>query len=483
MATIPFIGRKAELTSLNDLLTKKTSSLVVIKGRRRIGKSRLIEEFAKKGMFYHFSGLAPVQGITAQDQRNEFALQLSQQTNLPELQQVDDWTKLFSLLADKCKSGRMIILFDEISWMAQDDPSFLSKLKNAWDMHFKNNPRLILILCGSVSTWIEKNIINSTGYFGRISIDLTLGELSLRECNELLESLGFRRSALEKLIILSMTGGVPWYLEQVNPSRSAPENIQALCFQKNALFTKEYTHIFHDLFGKRSSIYQKITSALINEDLDYASLANKLEYAKSSALSEYLSDLVLSGYIIQYNTWSFKTTNSLPKIMKYRLSDNFLRFYFRYMKNKLKMINDGNYANVSPTSLPGWNSMLGIQFENLVLKNRGLIHEALAINPADIITSGPYFQRKTAKQQGCQIDYLIQTKYKTLLACEIKFSQNSIPVNVIHNMKEKINNLSLPRGFAVAPILIHAGEVSDSLYEADYFANIIDFEKFLDKKS
>lgn len=481
MGNSTFIGRKTELKALNSLLAKKTSNLIVIKGRRRIGKSRLAEEFAKNFSFYRFSGLAPSPGVSAQDQRNEFSLQLSQQTALPKLPSIADWTTLFSLLADKCKTGRMIILFDEISWMAHDDPTFLSKLKNAWDTQFKKNPKLILILCGSVSAWIEKNIMSSTGYFGRVSLDLTLSELSLRESNELLEVLGFRRSSLEKFILLSMTGGVPWYIEQINPRYSAIENIQALCFQKNSLLSKEYIHIFHDLFGKRSSIYQKITAALSVEDLDYDALSTKLAYAKSSALSEYLNDLILSGYLSQYNSWSFKTTQSLPKIVKYRLSDNFLRFYFRYMKSKLKMIEAGNYASVSPTSLPGWNSMLGLQFENLVLKNRELIHEALAINPADIIASGPYFQRGNTKKKGCQIDYLIQTKYKTITACEIKFSQNSIGASVIASVEDKIRKLATPRGFAVVPALIHASALSEGIYDADYFINIVDFREFLDE--
>lgn len=480
MGDSTFVGRKTELALLNDLLAKKTSSLVVVKGRRRIGKSRLIEEFAKKFTFYRFSGLAPVVGITAQDQRNEFALQLSQQTSLPELSAIDDWTKLFSLLAEQSKTGRVIILLDEISWMAHEDPTFLSKLKNAWDTQLKKNQKLILVLCGSVSAWIEKNIMSSTGYFGRVSLDLTLGELSLPECNKLLEVLGFKRSTLEKFILLAITGGIPWYIEQVNPRHSALENIQNLCFKKNALLSKEYVHIFHDLFGKRSPIYQRITSALASDDLDYTALSTKLEYSASSALSEYLTDLTLSGYISQYNSWSFKTAHVLPKLLKYRLSDNFLRFYFRYMKSKMKMIEAGSYATVSPATLPGWSSMLGIQFENVVLKNRELIHEALAINPADIIASGSYFQRQRTRQKGCQIDYLIQTKYKTLLVCEIKFSQNPIGTNVISSVKEKIAKLVVPRGFAAVPVLIYAGEVSEAISDAGYFANIVDLSKYLE---
>lgn len=121
---------------LNDLLIKKTASLVVIKGRRRIGKSRLVEEFAPGKLFYRFSGLAPIGGITAEHQRKGFAYLLNQQTGLPEIQ-MTDWSKLFSLLYERAKVGRVIIFFDEITWMAQGDPNFLPKLKNAWDLYCK----------------------------------------------------------------------------------------------------------------------------------------------------------------------------------------------------------------------------------------------------------------------------------------------------------------------------------------------------------
>ena len=173
-----FTGRQRELRLLNDLLEKKVASLVVIKGRRRIGKSRLVEEFARNKPYYVFSGLPPSEQTTAQSQRDDFAKQLSIQTHLPELM-ADDWGKLFLLLAEKIKTQRAIILLDEITWMGSKDPDFLGKLKNAWDLYFKKNPNLILILCGSVSVWIEKNIISSTGFFGRIALKITLEELSL----------------------------------------------------------------------------------------------------------------------------------------------------------------------------------------------------------------------------------------------------------------------------------------------------------------
>ncbi len=191
----------------------------------------------------HFTGFPPAEDTTAQDQRNEFSRQLRSQTNLPKVY-ADDWGDLFDLLADKCRTGRIIIIFDEISWMGSKDPNFLGKLKNAWDLQFSINPELILILCGSASSWINKNILSSTGFVGRISFRLNVEELPLHDCNQFWRLGGHHVAAYEKLKVLSITGGVPRYLEEINPSLSAEENIKELCFKKNGLLVNEFNSIF-----------------------------------------------------------------------------------------------------------------------------------------------------------------------------------------------------------------------------------------------
>src|SRR5690606_34260719 len=111
-------------------------------------------------------GIPPTEDVSAQSQRDVFSKQLGQQLGLPGLH-ATDWADLFTLLANQTREGRVVILFDEISWMGSKDPTFLGKLKNAWDIDLKKNPELVLILCGSVSTWIQENIIKSTAFFGR----------------------------------------------------------------------------------------------------------------------------------------------------------------------------------------------------------------------------------------------------------------------------------------------------------------------------
>lgn len=474
-----FIGRREELEGLKAFLKKKTASLIVVKGRRRVGKSRLIEQFSKGHRCYKFTGLAPVDGITAQDQRNEFARKLREQFGLPEIK-TDDWGQLFTLLAREVKTGRVILFIDEISWMASDDATFLGKLKNVWEDHLNKNPKLILILCSSVPVWLEENIISSTAFFGRISWTLTLDPLPLSDCSEMLKSQGFKTSAYEQFKILSITGGIPWYIEQMQGQFTADENIKRQCFSRGGILVDEFDKIFHELFEKRDDIYKKIIIALENGSRSFNEIAEEINYPKSGRLAEYLEHLIDSGFLTKDFTWSLKT-GEIVQLYLYRLSDNYIRFYLKYISPKRVQIEAKRITKINLSQLPGWETIMGLQFENLVVNNRDEIYKLLKINPEDIIYDNPFFQKKTVRQKGCQIDFLIQTKHKTLYVFEIKFSKNTIKSQVIEEVKEKIRRISLPRGIAVLPVLVHVNGVSDAVIDEDYFYSIIDLSDFLKK--
>ena len=224
--TPKFVGRKQELSKLTALLDTRIPRLIVLKGRRRIGKSRLLIEFGKVvGRIHILTGLAPDKGITAAIQREEFARQLEIEFGIKGLKS-DDWGDLFWNLAEQTKTGRVLVVLDEISWMAMDDPTFLPKLKVAWENYFKKNPEIILALCSSISMWIDENLLSSTGFMGRQSLTMTLKELTLTECNEFWDGVGSKVSAQEKLLMLAVTGGIPRYLEEINPNISTEKNIK-----------------------------------------------------------------------------------------------------------------------------------------------------------------------------------------------------------------------------------------------------------------
>lgn len=472
-----FIGRKQDLQKLHDLTLLQRPILAVIMGRRRIGKSRLIEEFSKGKIFLPFSGLAPSSHMNDQDQRNAFARQFSQHFKLPPLTFLD-WSDAFAHLSAHLTAQPTVILFDEISWMSDKDPTFIAKLKVWWDLTLHQYPNVYLIFCGSVSTWIEENILSSTAFFGRVSLHINLTDLTLPECYEFLDQIGFKGSIYDMVKILAVTGGVPWYLEQIKPHKTADENLKDLCFSNNGLLVHEFNNIFHDLFTSRGNIYKEITQVLSKGMRTREQIRSEINYAKSGALSSYLNALMISGFITKHYDWSIKT-GKLGKKSLYRLSDNYLRFYLKYIEPNMPKISTDSYKHISLSQLPGWDSMMGLQVENMLLKNRYLLLEKLGISPADIIADNPYAQRSLARQKGCQIDYLIQTHTNTLFVCEFKFKRQKIGLEIVEEMKEKISNFVKPRGYGIAPVLVHIGEVAASVYDARYFYRIINVEDLL----
>ncbi len=468
----PFVGRDNELRKLEDLSKSGRTCLVVMKGRRRIGKSRLAEEFGKNKVFLPFSGPSPVEGVTAQNQRDSFARELATLFHLPPFTFMD-WSDGFAHLSRHLIKKPTVILFDEISWMGSKDPTFIPKLKIWWDLALQNHPSVILILCGSVSTWIDKNIINSTAFFGRVSLYLELTELSIPQCKKLLHLQNFKGSDLDFFKILSITGGIPWYLEQIQANQNADENIKRLCFEKDGLLVHEFERIFNDLFSSRGEIYKKIITSLSQGMKTSAALQKTLSYSASGTLSQYLKALEICGFISKHPDWSLKTGKP-SKLILYRLSDNYLRFYIHYIEPNLMKIEQGLFLESPLSSLPGWEPMLGFQLENLLLKNRFLLYQALGIHAQDIMIDNPYVQKTSGRKKGCQIDYLIQTKSNTLFVCEIKMRRRELGLEVIDAMKTKIASLALPKGFGIAPVLLHLGPISDALLSSRYFYRIID---------
>lgn len=468
----PFFGRKQELKKLNDLWEKNSSSMVVVRGRRRIGKSTLIEEFAKGQRFYEFAGIPPVPGLTPESQKSAFAKQLLKYFD--EIPEKNDWWEYFRFLAKKTDKGRTIILFDEISWMALNDPEFLGIIKTIWDTEWKKNTHLILILCGSVSSWIDENILGSTGFVGRISLTLTLDELPLYYCNQFF---GKRReliSSYEKFKLLAVMGGIPRYLEEIRPSLPAEENIRNMCFSPEGILFSEFDKIFSDLFNGRNTLYKQIVVSLAEGPKERAFIADQVGLQVGGSLSHYLDNLVKAGFITRHPTWKIENAKE-SNLAFYRISDNYLRFYLKYILPNKHRIELKTFENRSISTLPGFSAIMGLQFENLVFHNRFALRKILDIRPEDIVMEGPFFQRKTLRQPGCQIDYMIQTQFGSIYIFEIKFTKDKISVGIIDEVAKKIDNFKRPKFVSCRPVLIQVNGVTSEMEEANYFAKIIDF--------
>ena len=237
-----FFGRQDLIDQLSALFRKRVASLVTCRGRRRIGKSTLVEKFAEKERcrFIKIEGKRPAPGLTDVDELATFARQLADQTGA-ERGTPADWPDAFRRLDGRIGDReKTVVLLDEVSWLAHYADGFADDFKIAWDNLFKKHDRLVLVLCGSVSSWIRENIIDNSAFFGRRSLDIIVPELPLADCAKFWGPAASRIAPREILDVLSVTGGVPRYLEEIDPGLSAFENIRRLCFCPNALLRTDF---------------------------------------------------------------------------------------------------------------------------------------------------------------------------------------------------------------------------------------------------
>ena len=473
---VMFIGREWELQQLQDFHERKVAGLAVCRGRRRIGKSSLTEEFARKckgTRFVEIYGLAPRENITNADQLRHFGELVGMAFNLPAMK-FDNWNAALMTLAGLTTRGPTIILLDEISWLASKDKDFAGVLKGVWDTHFKKNRRLTLILCGSVASWIEENILRDKGFMGRVSLTITLDEMSLLEANQFWPKKK-RISAMEKLKLLCVTGGVPRYLEEIQTSQSAEDNIQRMCFTESGFLFSEFDKIFNDIFEKRADVYKRIIEALAGKNLETNEICEMLGIEPTGGFSTQLEVLMLSGFISRDYVWN--TDGRKTRLSKYRIRDNYLRFYLRYIEPRKDKIKQGIIQETALEGLSEWQTIMGLQFENLVLNNKLFILKKLNLKPANIVFAAPYFQHKTKRLKACQIDLLIKTKF-TLYVCEMKFRSKILGL-VIDEVEEKVKRLKKPRSTSVRTVLIYAGTLARTVEKVDYFDALICMEELL----
>lgn len=473
-----FYGRTEELEWLSSLWDKRTASLVVCSGRRRIGKSTLIETFARRSKctFLEIAGLAPDETMTDAKQRKNFCESLAEQTGRPEVV-ADSWPKAFAALADSIHgTARTIVLLDEISWMGGYEKSFPALLKNAWDMRFSQRGRLIFIVCGSVSAWIGKNILHSKAFVGRVSLAIDLKQLPMRDCVSFWGERAGRTSNRDILDVLSVTGGVPKYLAEMNPRLSADENIRRMCFMPNGFLFGDFDRIFRDVFKRTAESKRRILESLADGPKCIRDISSETGIGAGGSLTEALGELVAAGFVSDDRGLS-PGTNVQVRETRYRICDNYVRFYLKFVAPREEAIRKGMFRPASMDQLPGWRSILGTQFETLILNNLPSLAPKLGIGNALVLSAAPFVRNATARGEGTQIDLLVQTR-TALHIVEIK-RRASIPATVEDEVREKVRRLRAPRGMSVRTALVYAGELAPEIAERGYFDALISADDLL----
>ena len=476
-----FIGREEYLAKLEALWRKNSSSLVVVSGRRRIGKSTLVEEFARRSgvRFIEIVGLPPDEKMDNARQLENFCERLASATGSAQVS-VDGWAKAFDALAAQL-SGRekTIVFLDEISWMGKYDPAFAGILKTAWDTTLSKKNRLILVVAGSVSAWINRNVQKAKGYVGRISLDITLPQMSVNECRMFWGRKAERRSTREILDVLSITGGVPKYLAEIDFSLSADENVKRLCFDPDGYLFREFDRIFDDVFDATVKAKRRIVMALAEGPASVSELAERFGGDPNGHLSRDLHELREAGFIAAGEGLNPQTGKPIREV-RYRLMDNYTRFYLKFVLPKRAAIANGVYQAQTLARLPGWETTLGLQFENLVLNNFALLAKEIGLVGKQINSVSPYARRGTKRGEGVQIDLLVQLP-KCVYVIEVK-RKDRIGVSVEEEVQQKILRLPLKKGRSVKTVLVYEGELDATLEEDGFFDFFVPFERLLNAK-
>jgi len=437
-------------------------------GRRRIGKTRLVQEAFRGVRIYDFEGL---EGESSAKQRQNFRTTLFRHTRREEhrVAAATDWADLLVLLMEHIGQEPCVLFFDEFQWMTAGRRELVSKLKLVWDRYARST-RAHLILCGSVSSFLVRKVLRSRALYGRVDQVIDLGPLTFPEARE-----GFfrRRNILEALEYYLAVGGVPKYLELFDDRRSTRLNLARLCFRPGAYFLDELERLFVSHFGKVPH-YRKIVRLLSRKGFaTRQEIGRHLGLHSGGQLSDLLEDLCLAGLTTAYSPVHNPDSTYLRR---YRIADPFIRFHDRFIRPHQHKISRSAEGLPLHKALPEnrYKPYLGLAFEHFCAQHAELIARKLGFANVDY-EHGAWYRRPDLAT-GAQIDLLFKRADKVLTLCEIKHRQR-VGREVIAEVEKKAAALSeeLP-GHSLERVLISAQPPSTDLVDTGAFSQILTAE-------
>lgn len=340
------IGRKWESAELNRLYERNKAELVAIYGRRRVGKTYLVDEtFAGRINFRH-AGLSPA----GEESKGLLKLQLNHFYNSLRVQGMEatekpkSWLEAFLLLEkflqDIDDGNRQLVFLDELPWLDTPKSGFIRAFEgfwNTWGCHRKN---LMVVVCGSANSWIQDKLINNHGgLYNRITYEIKLAPFNLKECEDLYKNNGVNLSRYDVVQSYMIFGGIPYYMGYVNQRMSLAQNIDNLFFKKNAILRDEYDRLFASVFVNPEAV-KSIVKLLYTRNIGYTrkEITAKLGITDGGGLSKHLNSLIASDFIIKYVPFGFSKREE-----HYKLIDPFCMFYLHFInKQKNLMLNIGS---------------------------------------------------------------------------------------------------------------------------------------------
>ncbi len=460
-----FWGREAEVGLLRDW-ARQGSQLTVVYGRRRVGKTRLLEMAFSDARYLRVEGL---EGLGQRDQKLVFCRAVARHFDEPAFlrRRDEDWLDLLEGLSSRLGRSPAVVILDEFPWLAGGRRTLVSKLKHVWDNHFAKDNCVHLVLCGSVSSFMVKKVLRSKALFGRVECELHLRPLPLPA---VVPDLCRRRPLIDIAEIYMLVGGVPQYLRLFDYRKSPRLNLHERFFTDNAYFVNEFERLFASHFGSTPH-YRSILEHLARHGpSDRDTLVRACNLGSGGRVSQYLENLIMADFVTKYGPVD---RPSAGRNARYRISDPYLDFYLRFIRPNLNAIRSPGGRDIVGACLPQkrYYPWRGQAFERLCHEHRQLIAERLGFG-AVAYQAGPWFRQG---ELGFQIDLVFLRADRVMTICGMKFpdAAKRVGKGVISEMQRKISRLPNPRGLAVDPVLITVSEPTRDLVNEGYFSRIL----------
>jgi uncharacterized protein len=441
MEAIPnIIGRKNELETLDRVYRSKKSEFLILYGRRRVGKTYLIDQ--RFGEYFTFR-MTALGNATLEQQLVNFHTNLeSTASELAAGGVPPNWFQAFQLiikLASGDKRPRKVIFFDELPWFDTQGSDFLQALEHFWNSWAARRTDVLLVGCGSAATWMINELINNRGgLHNRITERIALQPFTLVETEQFLRAKGATYTRYQLLELYMAMGGIPYYLENILPNRSVAQNIDRMFFTSGGILNVEYANLFRSLFDKYErhvaiieALIQKSKGLVRKEMLSLAGMKD------GGTATQILDELEKSGFIRRYFPFG-----KAKREVFYQLIDPFILFYLTFVKDSKA---EGQGAWLTQVNNPKWRAWSGYAYEYICRYHLDALKKELGIS--SVYTEVSAWRSKEA-EKGAQIDLIIDRNDRVINICEIKFSIEKFTITKPYseNLQNKLSAFRLETG-------------------------------------
>lgn len=474
------IGRDYEKNILLNALNKENSSFIAIYGRRRVGKTDLVNYTYNNMFAFKHTGLYK---RTKKEQLKQFALSLERK-GYKLKRKLQDWSDAFfelEKLIEMSTDEKKVVFIDELSWMDTAKSDFLSAFENFWnDFCFARND-VVLIVCSSATSWMINKVIHSKGgLYNRLTNRIYLTQFTLAECREFVDENKLFLNDEQILQYYMIFGGIPYYWTLLieNRGMSISGVVDKVQFSENAVLKDEFKYLFASIFDKPDG-YVKIIEALgiKKAGMTREEIISATGLGNTGNLSDKLSELESCGFIRKYTPIGAIKKNSI-----YQLIDNYILFYYKFVYHNNTQ-DEHFWSNQINTSRQ--NAWQGLAFERVCLLHVEQIKMKLGI--LGVISENYSLVCKADADKGIcgsQIDMVISRKDQVINLCEMKYynSDYLLSGEEYKKINNRINDLRIisKTRYAIQPVLITTYGLVNNSY-SDIFLKVVTMEDLFTK--